>query len=97
MVTDLHGCDACGMVSTVTMRDHPRERPPVGARTVLARAVCSSRLARCHVSVRQSEGDTCVVKSGEKTVPTPSPLSPRERQLLSALSEGSTRTELAVE
>ena len=38
-----------------------------------------------------------MVKSGEKTVPTPSPLSPRERQLLSALSEGSTRTELAVE
>ena len=26
-----------------------------------------------------------MVKSGEKTVPTPSPLSPRERQLLSAL------------
>jgi two-component system response regulator DesR len=31
------------------------------------------------------------------TVTQPSPLSPRERQLLSALAEGSTRAELAVE
>ena len=38
-----------------------------------------------------------MVKSAEKPTPTPSPLSPRERQLLAALSEGSTRTKLAVE
>lgn len=38
-----------------------------------------------------------MVKSSSQAPVQPSPLSPRERQLLTALADGSTRTELAVE
>ncbi|HAH16593.1 MAG: hypothetical protein EBQ56_08535 [Proteobacteria bacterium] len=63
----------------------------------MRRSCYTQNACRRRMSANAPSEEKKHVGKSAATVTQPSPLSPRERQLLSALAEGSTRAELAVE